>query len=530
MARCLTLLECGSIQGYVFASNRLREAVGGSYLIKQSTAGLLTWVLRDQFGNQADCEGWRDGGPLRLTHVEDLRAEVLYSGGGNAAVLFADEASARQTIRRLSSQLLALAPGLTLLAAHEALESEGSPVPLGTALRSAMTRLDSVKRSARVGARHEGLAVTRACATTGLPASISYPSSDGTQQASPHKVDWLAAAAAARRHAASLAEDSLHREFASVLDAHSVFPLDLDELGGREGESYMAVIHADGNRIGQRLLGIIQASNQDDDMKAQRLRRFSRRISDAASAAFHDTLQALYTALPRLRDQGVGSVDKNSLLPMRPLIYGGDDLTVVCDGRLGLALAAHYLQAFGRQRDDEGCSLSACAGVVIADTHFPLARAYSLAEDLCDHAKRRARTEADSSWLDFHIMFSGFTSTLEEIRASTPGLFWRPWRVTDGANQLEARDWTLFHSLVDGFQRSWPRSRAKGLRDALVAGPGRTLEHLTQAHLHGFRVPSLSGIELTHGWYGNETPLFDALDAMDLYLDLEETHAPAPAY
>ena len=93
--------------------------------------------------------------------------------------------------------------------------------------------------------------------------------------------------------------------------------------------------------------------------------------------------------------------DRDRFFPVRPLIFGGDDLTLVCDGRLGLALAAVYLKAFHTHTTSEFSRLDfpdrdkkisdelkkpayACAGVAIVKTHYPFARAYKLSSALCD--------------------------------------------------------------------------------------------------------------------------------------------------
>jgi hypothetical protein len=78
-------------------------------------------------------------------------------------------------------------------------------------------------------------------------------------------------------------------------------------------------------------------------------------------------------------------------LLLRPLVYGGDDFTFVCDGRLGLAVTALYLKKYreilqeklqkenasGDRTSTEkmGCS---CPGVATARAHDPFSRSYEL--------------------------------------------------------------------------------------------------------------------------------------------------------
>ncbi len=521
MALCLTLLECASIQGYVFASNRLREAIGGSFLVKQATDDLLYRVLVELGPNAADVEGWKTAGPPAIfMDGTDLQAEVLYVGGGNAAVLFIDRDRAVQVVRRLSSLLLACAPGLSLLAAHAEF-APGEARALRRAFDAAAAKLGDQKTEGRIGLRREGLAVTRACATTGGAATIAYAASDGG-------IEWLSAAAAARRQAAADAESAMRRTFAEVTQQGYHFPLDLDDLGGREGESHLAVVHIDGNGIGQRLLDTLAAYQDDNWRLVAALRTFSRRISTAADRALQGLLDDLIEALPRLQEQGlsISWEGRQIYFPFRPLLYGGDDLTFVCDGRLGLPLAARYLDLFSRETDDEGKSLSACAGVAIARTHFPLVRAYRLSEELCQQAKHSAGNPRESSWLDFHVIFGGLTDDLTALRDAYPGLYWRPWQV-DGVH--DAQGWPYFRDLLHRFQH-WPRTQVKGLRDAIEQGPERTREILEQARLRDLSYPDAPKLVLHGGWAGGKrTPLYDPIEALDFFLDVEDAHATVPA-
>jgi hypothetical protein len=117
MTRCLTVLECGSIQSYIFASNRLSEAVGGSELVKQATGVFLAEALQGQF-NEPRLD-WETSPQLQILQPDSaLQAEIWYSGGGNAVLVFDGLDSARRLVRTLSSRLLAQAPGLNLLASH----------------------------------------------------------------------------------------------------------------------------------------------------------------------------------------------------------------------------------------------------------------------------------------------------------------------------------------------------------------------------------------------------------------------------
>jgi hypothetical protein len=99
------------------------------------------------------------------------------------------------------------------------------------------------------------------------------------------------------------------------------------------------------------------------------------------------------------------------------LVYGGDDVTFVCDGRLGLALAALYLEKFEQHTASDDEQFFACAGVSIAKAHYPFARSYSLSNELCKSAKQLVRSNDQSaSAIDWHLAASGLLGSLKEIR------------------------------------------------------------------------------------------------------------------
>jgi hypothetical protein len=326
-----------------------------------------------------------------------------------------------------------------------------------------------------------------------------------------------------------------------VIQAGYQFPYDLDNIGGLENENHIAIVHIDGNSIGKRLQNILEVAGEngrDDNALTTTLREFSVSVMNAAEKTTRQMLNDLIKTLPDLRqDKKITLVEgRNNKLffPLRLLIYGGDDLTFVCEGRLGLALAARYLTYFGRESDSLGNKFSACAGVVIARNHFPLARAYQLSEELCNRAKKETRKESGkdpaSSWLDFHIIFSGLTGRLAQMRpyekkdaipAKHPQiLLWRPWCII--GTRHDNHPWEYLRQQLLNFQRNWSRSQVKDLREALAGGKTATGQFLAQAARRGYTLYQLPELLLLDGWDGRFTPLYDPIEALDFYLDLKE--------
>ena len=221
--------------------------------------------------------------------------------------------------------------------------------------------------------------------------------------------------------------------------------------------------------MGERLNEVIEA-DQDDPTFLHNLRVFSASVSYQSLQSLIATLKSLQGALGSLKRDL--SVNTSKFFPLRPIVYGGDDLTFVCDGRLGLNLAALYLQEFAKRKVSvlgKWESMSACAGVAIVPTKFPFAQAYNFADDLCKEAKKRRRDEDSEwndkdpgSWLDFQIIQEGATRSVTALRDaeyhSLEGakLHKRPYQVmTENGNSVEIVEkfqWNDFVEILKEFR------------------------------------------------------------------------------
>jgi hypothetical protein len=283
------------------------------------------------------------------------------------------------------------------------------------------------------------------------------------------------------------------------------------------------------------------------------LRAFSEEVDKAAQQALKDVLNKLAARIQK--DGGDRIVHKNArgqiiaevrlhreddqwLLPFRPIVFGGDDVTFVCDGRLGLSLAIEYirqLEEHTKNLPDGKGRLTACAGVAIVKAHYPFARAYALADELCRKAKsyRRYLRNHNSSWdgscLDWHFALSGLSGGIEEIRnreykVQAGSLTLRP--VTLGDNpQDSGRTWTVIEKGIAEFQgEGWAgrRNKVKALRDALREGPD-AVRYFLRKFNENRPLPEVEP-SLTNwkdaGWQGDSCGYFDALELADWFIPL----------
>jgi hypothetical protein len=565
----LVVVDTTQIQPYIFGSNRLQENIGASWLVKQATGPWALQLVSALKSNVKDAQQNQLDDRLR---IEDgnLEAEVIYAGGGNVLILFADESKARDFIRRLSRKALCEAPGLQLLFAKQSVDWDARPAQLFDCVMRAFKDLEAQKAQRAPSAPLLGLGVTAACRSTGLPASVMRGYAGEAPQP-------ISAEIKAKLDAAEKAHKELTDQFRGVIGGDYHFPKDFDDMGREEGEqSFIAVIHADGNGFGQAMIEIGRHNKHDNRAYIEAVRRRSQAVGRASMQALGQTLDLLWRCIirdsdekeqPRLvrtatlddrgnkREEVVARItlkrDSSGrwFFPFRPLVYGGDDVTFVCDGRLGVSLAVEYLTQFEAHATRElGEWSSASAGVAIVKAHYPFARAYGLADDLCRSAKRfraqeqeRTRQE-QGSYLDWHFAVGGLVAELGDIRqreyqTKEGHLCLRPLSLNPElptqVDVFTARRWGVFEKALSAFQGTeWAtrRNKVKALRDALRQGE-KAVERFCLIYLDDSnKLPALTGddkgIHRETGWLPGKDKeksrcaYFDAIELADVYMPL----------
>jgi hypothetical protein len=560
-----TLLDCTGIQDYIFGSNRLRENIGASELVARATRECIQEALHRAVGEDHNLDDLLQEQPLEKN--PDQKAEVIFQGGGNVVLLFRSIADARATVCELSHTLLEQAPGLEVAAVHSAPFDWNAEklADAGDDERGIMTGLAEemaqYKQQRARSAPLAGLGVTLACRATGWPATCIFTDPEET----PLPVSAEVAAKIAWRGEAS---KRLNRELLTetTLCQDYAIPERFDHMGRSRGEvSYLAVVHADGNSMGKRF----QDAGKGKDNRAyiNAVRKLSEAVNTAGKQALRKTVGAMEAMLrqqteapqatPQSESQAyldevvrlvsdLGKAPNNHpnrgmpFLPFRPLVYGGDDVTFVCDGRLGLALAICYLRAFEEEtRDLPGGRACACAGVAIVKTHYPFVHAYQQAEALCKNAKqfvreRKKEGKGDASAIDWHFAASGRSSSISDIRKreyrSTDDkclLNLRPLLLCAGEDD-KLRTWSVFEQAAWQlkYHNDWRerRNKVKALRETLRQGKDDVKQFLTR--YDGLeRLPRLdrnqSPDSQEGGFQDDRCLYFDAIEALDVFLPLE---------
>jgi hypothetical protein len=449
-----------------------------------------------------------------LKKYSEEKVEIGYIGGGNALLVFRDQHDANAFVRSFSRLILTHFPGIKLaFGLHSGFEyQEGDDYKrFRMELHKSLIRNRNFSTVQVLPFKH---GIVEDCPLTNEAQEIQYREGNTVREIS--KSAW------SRLSFVEEAQDTLKEKFRQEIGDGFTFTDDLGKFGQPDDKGYIAIVHADGNGMGQRFIECKSLSET---------RQLSAAVAEYADKVMQKLIQ--YIASDLFGEEGKLKAaegwkldwDKDEgkkILPIRPLILGGDDITFVCEGRLGVHLAEKLLEYMAAMPIN-GDYISACAGIAIVGTKYPFYKAYQLSEELIKRAKKASR-EHNDSWLDYMISTGGFSGALEEIIedqftvAGKGTLKNGPYQVDSNDGTMNALQAGMKHFLKGiGSNDSWPRNKIKDLRDALRRDDAFQSYFLTELAARGLKLPGAEK-EL---WKGEDedrkTPLYDMIELLDFY-------------
>lgn len=518
----LTAIDTLAVQRYIFTSNRLKDVVTGSFLVKKATFDFISSAIDK----------------LSLCNTE-----VILSRGGNAIVKFGNLIDAKKFASQYSRILYEQAPGLEVALVHEELNENFNSLDMLEALERVQVKLAIEKTSRIPAANLYGISVDQSCQETGLPANEV---SEGVP---------LSNIIIKRREKINDA----NKKWQHFISDNSKFdfPMQLDSLGRSMGEeSHIAVVHIDGNAVGKKIKHWFEKKKESleesvDDLSISGLiteyRKWSMELEKLGRSVMESVVRKIENSIEGNKVKGfpenlefeLSSYNGKVLLPIRPIILGGDDMTFVCDARISFDLAITALNEFENGTIDipELGNIKASAGIAVVGVRSPFSRAYDLSEKLCTSAKKKLVAPngnlIDNSSIDWHIAYEKPIISIETMRKkeyttkstddSEIKLTCRPYLLSNAPDSI---DWEWFsNKLLNDSERglrgkNWSKTRTKikALREEIKRGPNSIRALFDRWHVIDRRL-SLDD-ELTDGFISDRTPVLDAVEIMDIYLKL----------
>jgi hypothetical protein len=401
------LFEAASIQSYIFDSTKLKDIIGASELLEYLWLenGLLDQVLETLKLSQPIVFSRRTGGAfyafaedakdldalqqLWTLSVQQVAPELRFmearAEGSHAYEAFQNARKILEAARSQYQVSLPLTPPLSLVNTHT-----GKAVLFNPAKKD--KQLDLASQSKRYFA--------------GAGALLKKFDHELTVY------DWPFNLAVEDQDDEGEEETAQEVEKSKPAKKDPRFPFKGDNR-------YVAVVHADGNRLGQLLRALAEHSKQHPESFINIFSAYSEAIEKATISAARQATAVLKPVYER-----------RNIMPMRPIILGGDDITVIIRADLALEFTKVFLSAFAEESQKRLSAvakehpvqglptrLTACAGIAYIRSNQPLYLAQTLAEKLCKKAKSASKKiieNNDAKEVPASLALYRVTSTLSD--------------------------------------------------------------------------------------------------------------------
>lgn len=377
--------EARGIQSYIFDSGKMKEMVGASELVKDLCDTKLNEVIKQLQLSEIIPQNKSDSAKIKNMAAN----QVFFSrrSGGVFTAIFSDKAIRDRFLGLWSILVTTLVPGL------ETVNAVSENNDLEQLIKGTYDQL-GYNRNYPAPVLPEATPMHVLAPRTGKPAVVNAYMQDGSRV-------WTDEASLVKRDVAeSKSSSSLSNSFLTESKKNFYFPKNLEfdsegkcEFPFRSASRYLGLIHADGNGLGQSLIKI---KNRFDDGAeyAVMLRLFSDKLEKSTKEAAQKATDNLISKY--------GS--EAGLLPLRPLVLGGDDLTVLVRADYAMQFTQDYCKAFEEATElnfkeiteaSDGkipAKLSACAGIAYIKNNQPFMDAFELAESLCSESKKVSKS------------------------------------------------------------------------------------------------------------------------------------------
>jgi hypothetical protein len=456
-------IEVSGVQGYIFSTGKLKEMVGASQIIVEvasdlyeEAVGLLAlkplpepggegdWIvtLRNNAGALRALLPSREMGQKFLSVFSGLALERWPGLPLNGAMVNSgfDQKSLKEAGRELSAQIESrrarcpVPKGLGLLPPLEMAPLDGLPAAGRDFVGEKATLVSwpsIVKRDKKtIEAADKRLKDEFNGAIVGL-----------SEQIGPQAITW---------------PTGLEPKWVD----------DFDEMLKGKEKPRLALIHLDANDLGHMMGGHGEENpeaNPAEDIQGRKSK--SALIDKFNKSSFSAALKAAIALDLSKNPQGLSPGDGPYFIPLRPLVIGGDDVTVIVRADLAFPFVQAFIETYERESRAANFPLSLGAGMLIMPPSYPFAKARHLTEELISGAKKAGKNagtgEPRPSGLDYLVISADVEDDLEALRARTA--------VSGDGCSLTAKPFVLSEGFLESFLKnakqvldSLPRSHTRG--------------------------------------------------------------------
>ncbi len=421
MPRYLIKYEIRQIQKYIYASSKIKEIVGASEIVRDCLISFLIEACEEMKLRQNIKDEYRN---LDSSfHFDDnLDFQIGYEGGGNlACFLTGDEKKVKEFNRKIGLLFLKETYSLRVCYAYVEVHDD-----FQADRKSLDEKLSKVKVTMPMTNLQPSLPIVMTSTETSQP--LSEKEKNGERK---------------------ITRDSYLKlkKYQSKFDESngSIF---IDDFIEKNIDSYIAIVHIDANDLGTAITSFFRDKNEGTyEGKVNLSRQVSTRIKEKYNRRFEEYLTSF---IDEKRNEGKD-------IKYRIIVNSGDDITFILSNNYAVELVKGFLETINVDSFfDNEIKISACAGIAFVKSHFPYDRGYEIAEELCESAKKEAKSKAirdenngqSRCAFDYYICQNGIITTVEEDEAKFRKLYCKPYFVNRKKGAINDCE-TLFKRLSE---------------------------------------------------------------------------------
>ena len=472
MSNYLVMVQTNSNQSFIFSSPRLREQIGASFEITL----LSRWV-------KEEAEKLLKQKPLPTSFwVSDSSGKVI--------VRFTDDEGApknlaKQLIREVTLRALTDTPGLDVTGVF--IEATSNTVDADDLQELDRVFLEYSLNRRPAAARFPQFPFLERGSESALPASASLGDLKFSQESLqpdnfdessplslPSRVKRVFASTSRKRQVDDV-QERLAKQGKELKQEPQLDPTKL-AAAFQDGEEFenvknmlssVGVVHIDGNGVGAIMrdlgcahravqkVGVSTTSDEETTEESKGLQSFIMEVNRRLDNVVKDAIALSWYYVQELTP--------DTVVPIVPVLVGGDDVTVYTDGRYAIPFAEAYIHHYERlTKDDDLLSvlaivaggkkpdaperdhfeiddyiiqnpgpLTASAGVAIVGRNFPFHIAYDLAEELVSRGKKLGKKPGmvPCSTINFHVLRDATVLNPDETLDEYKGRSQRPFLI-----------------------------------------------------------------------------------------------------
>lgn len=426
----LAMYDVRGKQEFIFKTNKIKEIIGGSAIIRDVFADYLYCAAESVSENNKGIYSYKkESGDTAFTqegwekHLsEGYVGEVIYDGGGNFFVIYKTKEILIEVNKKFTKAVLENIGTLRVLCSYVEIDNFDDYKADEKRLRTEHRRHEneeSIMRSVNA------IPFLQVDSNTSQPIVFTNIGKIKGKNIPP-----------------KVSQES-YAKYKKFSNEQLIGEQILDKLVAQKGsDSMLAVIFIDGNNMGAKVSGCLENADSSDY-----------KSSIAALREFSNDIQRKYV------DETRDAIVKK--LKNRIIVNAGDEMSFICKASDAFKAVEAY---FDTLRKDESCS--SCAGIALFHSHAPYYEVYKIAEECCDNAKTvmKKREETDTCYMDFQYCQGALGMNLDTMRARETGdLSSKPWLIAGESKEPDVYTLDEVKRIVVGLNAMDARTNIKDL-------------------------------------------------------------------